>query len=90
MMTVKECKKYYNAVVSGGIEWAHGNGEICNLDELRILADKFNLPMKSYCYHFVYSDNPNRVSATRAHKSLLFWLNRLQSNILSSIGEDNT
>lgn len=81
-MTTQQAISYEQAIIDSGMEWVNGESTIDGVEELAILAGNYGVRLPACMYHFVRSDNPNHVSATGAHKTIIKVLDRLKNAIL--------
>lgn len=77
-MTINESEKYRAAIIRSAPEWARGENTIGSQEELCIIADYYGVTLPRYMEHFRYSNSPNHVSATGAHKGILRTLGKLR------------
>lgn len=80
-MDIQQCEDYKSAVVASAKSWVTGYHSIDNQMEILIIADYYGVELPMYFHHFKFSNNPNHVCATGAHKSILKKLEKLSKVI---------
>lgn len=81
-MTTQQTIDYENKVIESAKGWITGGESIDNQMELVMIAEHYNIKLPSYCYHFKYSNNPNDLCCTGAHRSLYKLLDKLKAKII--------
>ena len=84
-MNVQEMINYQNAVIESAKDWVKGEAAIDGQEELILIADHYNVRLPVCMKHFQYSEAPNWLCATGAHKTILKTLDKLKEAILKEI-----
>lgn len=82
-MTIEEVDKRNNLILENAKLWA--KGESClplEPIDIVVLGGYLNIRIPNCFHHFMYSDNPNYVSATGAFKTILKTLDKLKKALL--------
>lgn len=85
-MTTQEAERYYAAIVISAKDWARGLHTIDSQMELCVIAEHYGVELPLYAKHFRFSNNPDHVNATGAHRGLLRTLGKLRNAILKKEG----
>lgn len=80
-MTTEQAMNYEKIVIDSAKDWVNGESTIGNQMELVMIADHYGVKLPACMYHFMYSDNPNHVCATGAHKTIYKTLDKLATAI---------
>ena len=83
-MDFKTCKKYTESIIAAAPDWAKGKATIDSPEELVIIASHYNIDLPISCHHFRFSESPEKVTATGAHKTILRTLDGLKRAILAT------
>lgn len=83
-MTIQQSIAYQAAVIASAPEWEKGESAIGNQEDLVLIADHYGVRLPACMRHFLYSRNPNHVSATGAHKTILKTLDKLRAAIIAA------
>lgn len=80
-MNITQAIEYEKAVLASAKEWTNGETDIGNQRELYIIAAYYRVNLPACMYHFQYSNSPNHVCATGAHKTIMKTLDKLAAAI---------
>lgn len=82
-MKLEECERRNKLIVQNGIEWANER-ECIPLEQLdvAIISEYCSLNVPKCFYNFSYSENINHVVASKCHKSIFRFLDKLRKKIL--------
>lgn len=80
-MTTAQAIEYENAVIASAKDWIKGETDIGNQMELCVIAEHYGVRLPACMYHFQYSNNPNHVCATGAHRTIYKVLDKLVAAI---------
>lgn len=85
-VTVQEAERYYAAIVISAKDWARGLHTIGDQMELCAIAEYYGVTLPGYMKHFRYSNSPDHVNATGAHRGILRTFGKLRKAIIKKEG----
>lgn len=85
-MNTKQALQWEKDVLESAKLWVNGESCIGSQYELVLIAEKYHVKLPQCMHHFIYSNSPDHVKLTGAHKTVMKTLAKLAISICKSEG----
>lgn len=82
-MTIEQCKSRNKAIIHKALRWAKNQDcDILESLDIAVVCEYLRINIPKYMHNFVSTDKAGQVKAYSSHKSIIKFLDKLQTELL--------